>query len=81
MQNKSIEYPQYRKYLNGKSYFKIISPTVFEEITHLGNTWTLHLFTAKILPDYNFIQDLTFDYKSYCEVIEYSEYEEVKKNC
>lgn len=76
--NTKITYPQYRKYSNNKSYFKIISPTQFEEIKITGSSKKLHLFEAKILPDRNFISDMTFDCKGNWLKIDQSEYERVK---
>jgi hypothetical protein len=64
MHTAAIEYPQYRKYKNGKSYFRIFSPASFEEIQILGTFHILHRFEAKILPDRNLIYDMTFDYAS-----------------
>ena len=80
MKEKNITYPQYRKYVNNKSYFKIITPDKFEEIQVLGNKKTINIFEAKILPDRNYIADLTFNYKEHWTVCEKSEYEELKKN-
>jgi hypothetical protein len=80
MEDKKITYPQYRKYPNHKSYFKIISSEKFEEIQVLGNTKTLHLFEAKILPDRNYISDLTFNYEEYWIICKESEYQELKSN-
>lgn len=77
--NQTITYPQYRKYKNNKVYFKIISANEWEELHLLGNKVTLHPFVAKILPDRNYIADMTFDYKENWDAIEESEYEEVKK--
>ncbi len=75
----TIVYPQYRKYKNNKVYFKIISANEWEELHVLGNKVTLHPFVAKILPDRNYISDMTFDYKDHWELIEEEEYEELKK--
>jgi hypothetical protein len=79
MLKETITYPQYRKYSNNKSFFKILSPNLFEEIQLLGNKKTLHKFEAKILPDRNFIQDLTFDYKNHWLICDQEEYENLKK--
>ena len=73
--NQRIIYPQYRKYPNGKTYFKIISPTEWEEIQVVGSKYILHQFKVKILPDRNYIHDLTFDYEKNWVAIEYDEYE------
>ena len=77
--SKTITYPQYRKYSNNKSYYKIISSEEFEEIQVLGTKITFHHFKAKILPDRNYIADLTFDYHNHWEVIEEKEYEKLKE--
>lgn len=59
MKNKpSILFPVFRKYSNNKSFFKIISKSEFEEIKFLNEKAELHCFTAKILPDFNFINDM-----------------------
>ena len=81
MAEKSTSYPQYRKYKNGKSYFKILSANVFEEIKEFEGKYAKHLFEAKILPDRNHIYDLTFDFEKYCEVIPQKEYEEKEAMC
>lgn len=73
-----MNYPQYRKYKNNKSYFKIISASAFEEIQVFNNTYTLYFFEAKILPDRNFISDLTFNYEIYCDLIAEHDYQEIK---
>ncbi len=72
---KEITFPQYRKYANGQSFFKIISAQEFEEIKVTGQTKEIHNFIAKILPDRNYIHDLTFDYTKYwvsCSEEEYN---------
>ena len=74
-----ITYPQYRKYSHGRTYFKIISAEEFEEIQIIGEKATIHHFVAKILPDRNYIHDLTFDYEKHWEVCAEAEYEEKKR--
>ncbi len=78
MVHQKITYPQYRKYSNNKSFFKILSPSNFEEIQVLGTKKSLHKFEAKILPDRNFIYDLTFDYHKHWEICDQLEYENLK---
>ena len=53
--------------------------TKFEEIQVLGNAKTLHIFEAKILPDRNYISDLTFNYKKFWAICKESEFEKLKK--
>jgi hypothetical protein len=73
-----IKYPQYRKYLNEKAYFKIVSATEWEEVQVLGSNYFFHQFIVKIMPDRNFIYDMTFDYKNNWVEIEENEYEVMK---
>ena len=75
-----ITYPVYRKYKNNKSFFKVISETEFEEIQLLGDKVSLHYFDAKILPDRNYIHDLTFNYENNWVLIEAIEYEKIKQS-
>ena len=74
----SIVYPQYRKYLNNKGYFKIISPDEWEEIQLIGSKAIINTFKVNIFPDRNFINDLTFEYHNNWTKIEEAEYERVK---
>ena len=70
----SVTYPQYRKYANNKSFFKIISETEWEEIVVVAEKYVIHSFKANILPDRNFIYDMTFDYERNWLKIEEQEY-------
>jgi hypothetical protein len=74
-----MQFPQYRKYKNGEAWFKIISDKEWEEIRITGKNYQLHHFTAKILPDRNFLSDLTNDYYENWVKIEETEYEGMKK--
>ncbi|MCX6310982.1 MAG: hypothetical protein NT084_05025 [Bacteroidetes bacterium] len=58
----SFIFPQYRRYLNGKNYFRIDSLDSFEEIRSLGERWLLETHNAKILPDFNLINDLLHEF-------------------
>ncbi len=70
-------YPTYRKYKNSRSYFKIVSISEFYEIKLESNTWYIYHFDAKILPDRNYIYDMTFDYEKFWSKIEQNEYQHV----
>lgn len=76
---KNIAYPQYRKYLHGRTFFKIISAEEWEEIQIMGSKYSIHQFKVNIFPDRNFLNDLTFDYEKNWLAIEEDEYERVKK--
>ena len=81
MTTEQLNYPLYRKYLNEKSFFKILSPTEFEEIIETGGKYFLNRFTAVILPDYNLIQDMTLNYEKHWKVISEREYVEKLMLC
>lgn len=74
-----LTFPQYRKYKNDQSYFKILSLSKFEEIKKMPDgKRALFLFEAKILPDRNFIQDMLYDYREFWDVIESHEYDHLR---
>ncbi|MCX6296654.1 MAG: hypothetical protein NTX97_11425 [Bacteroidetes bacterium] len=76
-----IAYPQFRKYLNNRSYFKIISDKEWEEIQIIGSKNVLHRYIVNIMPDRNFLHDMTFDYKENWVAIGEEEYNLYRKNC
>lgn len=80
MMEKNVNYPQFRKYKNGNAYFKIISKDEWEEITFIGSKSIINNYKASILPDRNYIYDLTFAYHDNWLKIDASEYEKVKAN-
>lgn len=74
-----ITFPQYRKYKNERSYFKIPSMNEWEEIQIIGSKCVINKFEVKILPDRNFIQDMLFEYIENWEAIEEKEYETIRE--
>lgn len=70
-------FPQYRKYSNNQNYFKIVSPSEFEEISFIGKKAFVKKHLATILPDRNFIDDLLHDTKTTCEVCSKEEYDSI----
>lgn len=74
-----IQFPVYRKYKNGKSYFKIISGNEFEEIQRLGSKITINTIKAVQFPEMNHIYDLVYD-KKIADEIQSEEYDSVKSN-
>ena len=77
--HESIKFPQYRRYKNGLSYFKILSHTELEEIKIIGKKHQLHHIIAKQYPEKVFINDLLFKYEEFAEVIGENVYMELKK--
>ena len=75
----SIHYPQFRKYLNDRGYFKIFSAIEWEEVQIIGKKATLNNYKANIFPDKNFLHDLIFDYQNHWCVIHEDEYNKAKE--
>ena len=76
-----MNFPLYRKYAHGQTYFKISSETEWEELHLLGDKCTVHYFTAKILPDRNYVADLIANTKKNWEEVAEEEYMNKKKEC
>jgi hypothetical protein len=74
-----IEFPQYRRYLNGRNYFCFHSMDAFEELRALGSKWLIENHSVKILPDRNLVHDLLFGYEGMAEVIDAEAYREVRR--
>lgn len=71
-----MEFPQYRKYKNESSYFKIVDESRFVEYKKTGQRWEIYSFEAKILPDRNYIADLLEANHSYWDKIDQPEFEQ-----
>ncbi|MDQ3193179.1 MAG: hypothetical protein M3Q58_16465 [Bacteroidota bacterium] len=54
-----VNYPFYRKYADAKTWFKVISIDEFEELKISEKNFSINKYKATILPDRNFIYDLT----------------------
>ena len=74
----SIKYPQYRKYKNGLSYFKISSPILCEEIKVVGSKRFTYTIEAKQYPEKVFINDLLLNYSKFADDISEEFYENIK---
>lgn len=74
----TISYPSYRKYKNNRAYFKILDAQSWEEIQVVGNNYLLHSFQVAILPDRNFLYDMSYDFNQHWEEITAEEYAAVK---
>lgn len=74
-----MEFPQYRRYYNGRHYFRIDSPESFEEVRALGSRWIIEQRVARILPDRNFVHDLLHDFEVFGEKIPQSEYNRIRQ--
>jgi hypothetical protein len=73
------DFPAYRKYKNGKNYFKIINALNFEEIRIIGSTKKISRIFAGQYSEKRFLNQLWQDYKDIAVEISEAEYEEIKK--
>lgn len=74
-----VTYPQYRKYKNNKSFFCILSEKEWEEIQLIGTKALLYRFEVKIMPDRNFLEDMTWEFHENWDKIEEEEYRKMKE--
>lgn len=58
MVEETTVYPVYRKYEGNRSFFKVNSSNSFTEIQVMGQKLFLHEIKAKILPDFQLIEDM-----------------------
>lgn len=72
-----IQFPVYRRYRNGKSYFKILSRNEFEEIQLVGSKKLVHTVKATQFPEMNHIYDLVYN-REITEEISAREFEELR---
>jgi hypothetical protein len=80
MASQDINFPVYRKYKNGKSYFKIINPRLFEEIQVIGSKRVIKQVEAIQFPEMSFVHDLIYNYEEMAEEITGEVYEGLKLN-
>ncbi len=71
-----MTFPQYRRYSDGKSFFRIDSPGTLVELKLMGSYYQLHRMEARILPDRNYISDLIELGFPGVEIIEENDFEE-----
>jgi hypothetical protein len=76
-----MHFPIFRKYLNGKSYFKIYSEDSFEELKITGKHFSLTQIKTSTLPERNFLADMLHEYHLYWEDISAAQYESMKQYC
>lgn len=76
-----MNFPIYRKYSTGKTFFKIKSLNEFEEVCRIGNKYTVKSFSAQILPDRVFIQDMINNFNHHWEETTKEEYETFINYC
>lgn len=53
-----MEFPQFRKLENGKSFYKITSKNQFTELQQIGTKWFAYQFEVDQFPDLMRIQEM-----------------------
>ncbi len=53
-----MEYPQFRKYIDGNTFFKIENPISFYELKRMGKYYSFTFIDCKIYPERMFLNDL-----------------------
>ena len=76
-----MKFPQYRKFTHHRTFFKITSPTAFEELNIIGEKYSLTRFTATIFPDFTLINDLIENRDQRWEIISEAEYVQALNTC
>lgn len=70
-----FSFPQYRKYVNGASFFRINSAEHFDELKKMPSGFVRYSFQVKILPDRHYIQDMLNCENNYWVEIAESDFE------
>lgn len=74
-------FPQYRKFSEHKTWFKIVSETEMQELKVLGEFYNYANFKAITFVDRNLISDMIFNLENHWEVITEYEFERNLENC
>ena len=69
-----MHFPQYRKYKNGQSFFRINTAEDMEELKLMGKYFKLYHIKATILPERVFIGDMLEAYHEFADAITETEY-------
>lgn len=76
-----MQFPVYRKYKNGKNYFKITSTATMQELKLVGRYFQVTDFEATIHPDRVMISDLLEAYENFADDITEEEYNDKLSWC
>ena len=71
-----MDFPQYRKRFDNKSFYKVTSFTTFEEVQLVGKRFLIHLVHAKKYFEQLQIQDMLISEMEMYQMSEESEFEE-----
>ena len=73
-----FNFPEYRKYSDLKTYFKLVSADQFTELKRIGNYYSISEFKASIHPERMFIHDLLTLNTEFILLSSEQEYEQTK---
>ncbi|MFZ6050882.1 hypothetical protein [Halocola ammonii] len=76
-----IQFPQFRKLSNDKSWFRVDSATSMTEIQIIGSSYVVHELEAKILPERNLISDVLEMEGDRWKKVNSSEFEKFLSDC
>lgn len=76
-----MQFPLYRKYPHGGSFFEILSETEFRELKIVGAFYEIHHIKATILPEYNYVSDLLNNQQGHYVEITGSEFNSALLRC
>ena len=79
MKNEDTSFPQYRKLVNGRAYYKIVDDHHFEEIQLIGSRKQVFVIHAMQYPEMLKIQDLLTCVNDIYQVITEREWLEIYK--
>jgi hypothetical protein len=77
----AMEFPQFRRLSNGKSYYRIDSPTLMTEWVLVGSHCMGYRLEATILPERVLIGDLIENRDGLWEIITENEFQAVENRC
>ena len=76
-----MDFPAYRRYSNGKSYFLVINLNSMVEVQIIGRYFTIHRLKAKILPERLLISDILEAGNEHIERVSSEEYHAFLEAC
>lgn len=70
-----MQFPQYRKYSDGNTYFKVVDSSNFIEHKKVGSLFTISEIECKLFPEKMFLNDLLICGFEHIEIINDEVYE------
>jgi hypothetical protein len=71
-----MKFPQFRRYTNHKSYFKVLAAHHFIEYKVEAKEIAIYEVEARTLPDRNLIEDMLYRPNPHWEVIDQGQFDE-----